>query len=178
MHKSRVIAFVVASIVSTATFSGAQSVPQGRPGSDRADRVATAGRKHGGPLRGVKLSAAEKAKVKEIRGNYRVQATALHESLKPAMQEARAARQKGDTATMRAVLERTKGDREKLRVLMDRQKADVRVALSPENQKQFDANVEQASQRRAERGKQGRHSQVRLRHGGRGFGSGNRIPNA
>ena len=74
----------------------------------------------------------------------------------PAMQEARAARQKGDTATMRAVLERTKGDRAKLRALMERQKTDVRAALSPEHQKQFDANVQQASQRRAAMAKKGR----------------------
>jgi Spy/CpxP family protein refolding chaperone len=115
-----------------------------------------AGMGRDGLLLGLKLSAAEKAKVKEIRVSYRTQAKAEHESLMPAMQEARAARQKGDTATARAVLERTKGDREKLQVLMERQKADIRAALSPENQTQFDANVQQMSKRRAEMARKGR----------------------
>ena len=123
----------------------------------------------------MKLSPAEKAKVKEVRGTYHAQTLALHESLKPAMQEARTARQKGDTATVRAVLARTKGDREKLRALMERQKGDVRAALSPANQKQFDANVQQASQRRGARARMGRGSKGQL-HRRRGMGR--RIPNA
>ena len=178
MHKSRVIALVVASIVSAASFAGAQSATPDTVASARAGRVAKAGKGPGGPLRGVKLSAAEKTKVKEIRGSYRPQAKALHESLMPAMQEARAARQKGDTATMRAVLERTKGDREKLRALMERQKTDVRAALSPEHQKLFDANVQQASQRRAAMAKKGRGNHAKLHRGGRGLGFGKRLPNA
>jgi Spy/CpxP family protein refolding chaperone len=104
----------------------------------------------------VQLSTAEKSKLKEIHAGYRTQTQSLRESLKPAMQEARVARQKGDTAAMRTVLERTKGDREKLRSLMDRQKADLRAALSPEHQKQFDANVKQASQGRGAHAKKGR----------------------
>ena len=71
MHKSRVIALVVASIVSTASFAGAQSATPGAVGSARAGRVAMAGMGRDGLLRGVKLSAAEKTKVKEIRGSYR-----------------------------------------------------------------------------------------------------------
>lgn len=178
MHKSRVIALVVASIVSTASFAGAQSATPGTVASAHAGRAAKDGKGHGGLLRGVKLSATEKVKVKEIRGSYHAQAKALHESQKPAMQEARAARQKGDTASLRAVHERTKGDREKLRALMERQRTEVRAALSPENQKQFDANVQQASQRRAAMAKNGRGDHGQLRRGGRGLGFGTRLPNA
>jgi hypothetical protein len=116
------------------------------------------GRRAGGRpglLRGMKLSEVEKARMKEIHGNYREEAKALRESLRPAMQEARAARQKGDTVTARAVRERTKGDREKLRGLTERHMTDVRAALSPEHQKQFDANVQRVRQRRAEGMKKG-----------------------
>ena len=173
MHKSRVIALVVASIVSTASFSRAQSATQGSRTSARAGRAAAPRGGQSGLLREVKLSAAEKAKVQENRGSFRTQAMALRESLKPAMQEAKAARQRGDTAAVRAVMARTKGDREALRALRERQKADLRAALSPANQKQLDANVLQASQRRAARAKQARGTQGQ-RHRKRGT----RIPNA
>ena len=172
MHKSRVIALVVASIVSTASFASAQSATQGSGASARAERAAARRGGHSGLLRGVKLSAEEKAKVKEVRGRFHTQSMALRESLKPAMQEAKAARQRGDTAAVRAVMARTKGDREALRALRERQKADLRAALSPANQKQLDANVLQASQRREARPKQGRGAQGHL-HRGRV----NRIPN-
>ena len=172
MHKSRVIALVVASIVSTASFSSAQSATQGSRASARAERAAAPRRGHSSLLRGMKLSAAEKARVKEVRGSFHTQAMALRESLKPAMQEAKAARQRGDTAAVRAVMTRTKGDRETLRALRERQKTDLRAALSPENQKQLDANLLQASQRRGARAQKGRGTQGQ-HHRGRG----NRIPN-
>jgi Spy/CpxP family protein refolding chaperone len=156
MNKYRVIAFVVASIVSTASFAGAQTAAPGTVVASRTNRVAQGRKGHAGPLHGMTLSAAEKSKLKEIRASYKTQAQSLHESLKPAMQDARVARQKGDTAAMRAVMERTKSDREKLRSLMDRQKADLRAALSPEHQKQFDANVQQASQGRGAHAKKSR----------------------
>jgi Spy/CpxP family protein refolding chaperone len=111
------------------------------------------GRGHdGGLFRDITLSSAEKAKVKEIHGKYRSETKALHESLRPAMQEARAARQKGDSAAARAVFERTKGDREKLRAVMDRERSELRSALTADHQKQFDANVQQVAQKRGEWG--------------------------
>lgn len=169
MQKSRVIALVVAAIVTTTPFVGAQSASAGAA-SARAGRAANAATGQFGLLRGITLSAAEKAKIKEVRGSYMAQVKELRESLNPAMKEAQAARQKGDSATMRAVFERTKGDREKMRALMVRQQADLRAALSPENQKLFDANVQEA--------KQNGGGQGQLRRGGRGLGVGTGGPNA
>jgi Spy/CpxP family protein refolding chaperone len=145
MRNTRLVLVVVAALASTASFAGAQAT---------TPDVAHAGkgvghRARGEMLRGVKLSDAEKSKLKEMHGRYSTETKSLRESLKPAMLEARAARQKGDTAAARAVLERTKGDREKLRAVMQRQKADFRAALTPEHQKQFDANVQQAAEKRA-----------------------------
>lgn len=161
MRNSHVAALVVAAIVATATFAGAQASTQR---ADRASRVENRAKgrgmdgrgARGGLFRDIKLSATEKSKVKEIHGKYRSEAKAMHESLKPAMTEARIARQKGDTAAARATLERTKGDRETLRALMAREKTEIRSALSAENQKQFDANVQQVVQRRADGAKQGK----------------------
>ena len=176
MNKSRAIAFVVAMIVSTATIGGAQAASPRAPGSARAGRAANAGRHQKGLLRGVQLTEPEKSALKEIHGSYRSRTQPLRESLKPAMQEARAARERGDTAAVRAAVERTKGEREQLRTLMGQQKADFRAALSPANQRQFDANVQQASQRRAAKGKRGRGGKAHGRLRGRGIGA--RTPNA
>ena len=175
MNTSRVIAFVVASIVSTATIIGAQAASSRPQGAARAGHAANGGKGQNGLLRGVKLSDTEKAKLKEIHGSYRTRTQALRESLKPAMQDARAARQKGDTASVRAVLERTSGDRATFRALMERQRTDLRAALSPEHQTQFDANVRQVNQRHAAKAKHGRASKAHGRRGGRGIGG--RIPN-
>ena len=109
MGKTRVIALVVASLVSTASFAGAQApaqqgTQQGRHAMQRGMRAGAGVER--GLFRGVKLSDAERAKIKDINSKYATQAKSLREQMKPAMQEARAARQKGDTAAARAVMTR------------------------------------------------------------------------
>jgi hypothetical protein len=93
--------------------------------------------------------------------------------MKPAMQEARALRQKGDTAGLRALWEKNKGNRDQMQALQLRQQAEIRAALSPENQKLFDANVQEQAKRRAEwarNGKGGKHGGARGEFRGRGAG--------
>ncbi|HET9683608.1 MAG TPA: Spy/CpxP family protein refolding chaperone [Gemmatimonadaceae bacterium] len=153
MGKTRVIALVVASLVSTASFAGAQAPAQqgARTGRHEMMQGMRAGaRMERGLFRGIKLSDAEKAKLKEIHGKYAEQAKSLHEQMKPAMQEARADRQKGDTAAARAVWARNKGTMDKLADLRKSELAETRSALTPENQKLFDANVQQMAKRREE----------------------------
>jgi Spy/CpxP family protein refolding chaperone len=116
-------------------------------------------------MRGVTLTDAEKARVKEIHAKYQTEGKSLWESLRPSMETVRAARQKGDTAAARAAFDRSKGDREKVRALMERERADIRGALTPEHQKQFDANAQELAKRRAEWEKNGNG-----RRGGRGVG--------
>lgn len=165
MRNTRFVMFVVASLASTVSLAGAQA---STPATARASHAGHGMEGHGrgkALLRGVTLNSAEKAKIKEIRSRYRPEEKTLHESLRPAMQEARTARQRGDTAAARVVLERTKGDRAKMRALMERESADVRSALSPEHQTQFDANVRQAAEQRASAkqrtgGKGHRHSRA------------------
>jgi Spy/CpxP family protein refolding chaperone len=159
MRKTRVLALVVASLVSTASFAGAQAPSAGAQGGRPAMGRGMEGRRggeRGGALRGLKLSDTEKAKVKEIHTKYAAEGKTLRESMKPAMQEARALRQKGDTAGLRALWDRNKSGRDQMQALQVRQQTEIRTALSPENQKLFDANVQEQAKRRAEREKSGK----------------------
>lgn len=158
MKKIRLIAFAISSLVAAAPFAGAQvasRAPSAAGAARQADRGVGRGGKKQGLLRGLKLSAAEKANVKSVHAKYSAQTKPMRESLRSAMQEARADRQKGDTAAARAVMDRTKNSREALRGVMERERSEMRSALSPANQKQFDANVQQTV---ASRGKGGRGS--------------------
>jgi Spy/CpxP family protein refolding chaperone len=97
MRKTRVLALVVASLVSTASFARAQAPAAGAQGGRHAMGRGMEGRRGGerGALRGLKLSDAEQAKVKAIHSRYAAEGKTLRESMKPAMQEARSLRQKG-----------------------------------------------------------------------------------
>ncbi len=103
--------------------------------------------------------------MKEIRGKYRTEAQSLQESLRPAMQDMRAARQKNDSVALKAAWDRSAGDRQKLQALMQRERADIRTALSVEHQAQFDANVKQLEQRRAGRTKDRKGHRARKANG-------------
>ncbi|MEO6528063.1 MAG: Spy/CpxP family protein refolding chaperone [Gemmatimonadaceae bacterium] len=151
MGKSQVIGFVVASLVSVASLAPAQaSAPNARHERHGAGRGMEGRPGRGGLFRGISLTDAEKSHVKQIHTTYRAEAKTLRESLLPAMRDARAARQKGDTAGVKAAWSRTAGDRSKLRALMDREKAEIRGALTPEHQHLFDANAKQRAERRAD----------------------------
>ena len=164
MRKTRVLALVIASLVSTASFAGAQA-STGAPGRQAMGR-GMEGHRGGerGVMRGLQLSDAEKAKVKEIRTKQIAENKSLRESMKPTMQEAKALRQKGDTAGLRVLWDKNKAGRDQMQALQVRQQAEIRTALSPENQKLFDANVQQQAARRAEWGKDGKGR----KHGPRG----------
>ena len=166
MRKNRVIGLAMAAVLSVGTLAQAQSATtqpeHQRRGMGRGDRVGP-GR---GLLRGITLSEAEKTRVQAIRTRYDAEAKSLRESLRPAMQEMRAARQKRDSVAVKAALEKSAGDRQKLQALVQRQRADIRAALTPEHQKVFDANAKQMEQRRAqwnERGKGERGGRAGLR---------------
>ena len=172
MRKNRVIGFAIAAILSVGTLAQAQSTTtqpeQQRRGMGRGDRAGQ-GR---GLLRGITLSDVEKTRVKAIHTKYDTEAKAIRESLRPAMQEMRAAQQKRDSAAVKAALEKSAGDRQKLQALVQRQRAEIRAALTPENQKTFDANAKQLEQRRAEwngrgKGERGGRAGLRGRRGAR-----------
>lgn len=178
--RTNVIGLVAVALISAASIAEAQTAAP----RDRQERQANGrgveGRRlegrpgRGGLLRGITLSEAEKAKVQAIHAKYRTEARSVHQSLRPAMENVRAARAKGDTAAARAAWSKTESQREQLRALMQRETAEIRTALTPENQRVFDANAKQLQERRAARnqdGKRGRFGPSELR-GRRGMRNG------
>jgi Spy/CpxP family protein refolding chaperone len=157
MRNSRVVGLAIAGILAVGTIAQAQSTTtQSEQHRHATRREVRGGRGRAGLLRGITLSDAEKTQMKAIRTKYRAEAKSLRESMRPAMQDLRAARQKRDSAAVKTAWERTAGDRQKLQALMQRERAEVRSALTPEHQKVFDANAKSLEQRRAEWSKNGK----------------------
>ena len=102
-------------------------------------------------FKGIQLTDAEKANVKTVQQKYASQMKALREQLKPQIQAARDARQKGDTAALKAMWQKSGAEREQIKKLLEAERNDLRAALTPEHQAQFDANVKQFEQRVAKR---------------------------
>jgi Spy/CpxP family protein refolding chaperone len=129
-----------------------------QPGSDgprreRGEDHRGPGDKFGGPrgllLKDITLSDAQKAQLKQLHESQRSAMQANHEAMKKQWDEARAARQRGDTAAARAIMERNRQAMEQART---QQLAAVRNILTPEQRIQFDKNVAELKQREAERG--------------------------
>lgn len=102
-------------------------------------------------FKGITFSDAEKSNVKNVQAKYAPQMKALREQFKPQMQAARQARQRGDTAALKAMWQNSAAQREQTKKLLESERADLRAALTPENQVKFDANVKQFEQRVAQR---------------------------
>jgi protein CpxP len=115
----------------------------------------------GGLLRGITLSDAEKANLKAVHQKYAPQMKSLREQFKPQREAMRAARQRGDTAAVRALREKNgPAEREAFKRIADAQRNDLRAALSAENRTKFDTNAAQMQKRMAKRaGKHGGHRQ-------------------
>lgn len=140
---------------------GSASVVAAQQAPNPAHRGAHAVRgKHAGPrvragralFRGITLSDAEKANLKAAHENAAKQRQALREQLKPLREAMREARQRHDTAAMRALWEKAAPQREAMKRLAETQRADIRAALTPENQAKFDANLADLQKRMAQRG--------------------------
>lgn len=109
----------------------------------------------GALMRGVNLTDAQKAQVKAIHQKYQDQFKSIREANKPAMDEARAARQRGDTAAARAAFQKGRTQFESLR---QQEMSEVRGVLTADQQKTFDANLQQAKARQGHHGKRGARS--------------------
>jgi Spy/CpxP family protein refolding chaperone len=106
-------------------------------------------------FKGITLSDAEKANLKNVRTKYASQQKALREQFKPQMEAARAARQRGDTAALKDLWQKSAGQREQAKQLMLAERNDLRTALTPANQTKFDANVAEMQKRMAARQQNG-----------------------
>ena len=117
-----------------------------------------------GLFRGIDLTQAQRDQMKTVNEKYRAQFQTIRESLKPELNAAHEARQRGDTVAARAAFERTKPARDQMQALMQQQRTELRGVLTPEQQKTFDSNVAQMKERmekrgdRAEKGRRNRGS--------------------
>jgi len=159
--RSSLFALVVAASATVAATAGAQSTaPANGQRIERSKSDSTHWKQHGrkghdreamGPgrsaLRGVKPTDAQKAQIKAIHEKYQPQFKSLREAMKPAMDEAKAARQRGDTAAVRAAFAKTASTREQAQALRAQETAEIRAILTPDQQKTFDANVAQMKSR-------------------------------
>ena len=104
-----------------------------------------------GLTRGINLTDAEKANLKAVGEKYQGQFATIRQSMRPDVEAARAARQRGDTAAARAAFARTADERAQLQALTDRMHVDARAALTAEHHAQFDTNVARMKERMAKR---------------------------
>jgi len=147
----------------TALGAVAQAQSTTVPGAGRvhADSTWKRGRANGprrngemrGAFRGLTLTDAQKTQMKAIHQKYAAQSKPLMESMRPAMTDARAARQRGDTAAARAAFARTADTRAKFEALRQQERNEVRGILTADQQKAFDANLANRKEHGRGRGK-------------------------
>ena len=148
---------------SAVVVSAQQTAPQGVH-QDHTQRPDSAHRRFGARglrgqaqlFKGIPLSDAEKANLKVVREKYASQMKATREQSKPDMQAMRDARQRGDTAALRALWQKGAAQREQTKQVMQAERNELRAALTPANQAKFDANVAAFEKKAAEHGKGGK----------------------
>lgn len=159
--------FVLSAAASTVAAAQATQPQANRPRPERAERGGRddrgdrggdrGARGEMGPgggylLKGIKLSDDQKNRLKALRQEDRGQRSGQRsgqqvdrQARRQQMQEARAAAQRGDSTKLAAL-------RNQFQAQRAQQTAAIRAILTPEQQRQFDANVAEARQRMAERG--------------------------
>lgn len=119
--------------------------PQRREHAERGGRRGPGGEL----LKGITLSPDQKAKLQEMRKTER--SNASREQFRKEMADARAARQRGDTAAAKAQM---KALHEEMQKMQEQRVASIRSILTPDQQRTFDGNLaqwkERVAQRRAE----------------------------
>ena len=173
MSKIRSMVFGLLIVAGMAGVAESQATPRDqRPrGEGRRGKDGFGGRGMRGLLRGIELTDVEKTSLQAVAQKYGGQFQTIRESMRPDVEAARAARQRGDTAAARAAFARTADERTQLASLTDRMHADARAALAPAHRAQFDANVTRMKERMANRAKGDGFGE---RRGRRGAGKRNR----
>lgn len=147
-------------IASAAAIAPAQqpTAPAGRHSVKAAWRARAKLRQHvhKAMMRGITLSDAETANIKSVRDKYAPQMQTLRTQVRTQAQNARAARQRGDTAAIRSIRANVGMQRTQAQALRQAELNDVRAALTPPNQATFDANLKRIQNRQAKQTLRGR----------------------
>lgn len=121
-----------------------------RQRGERGRKMRRAGMR--GMFRGIELTQAQREQMQAVHAKYRPQFESIRESIKPELEAARAARQRGDTAAARAAFDRTKSTRERAQALHEQERNELRALLTPEQRTTFDANAQKMKERMEKRG--------------------------
>jgi len=148
MSSVRTLALGALMIVGVAGVSAAQSTTTPPTRAQRSGEMR--GRRGGG--RGefgadLNLTEAQKAQIKTIREKYKPQNEALRTQAKPFIDAARAARQKGDTATARAEMLKARNVMQGGQTFRNQENAEIRAILTPDQQAKWDARQKQMGER-------------------------------
>lgn len=155
------------SIVGSQAVSAQQSGAEGR--RPQAGQQGERGRGQGGDrrrgpdgflLRGITLTDAQKSQLQSLQRQDSAQFAARRQQGAKASDEARAARQRGDTATVRRLMTERRAQMDQER---ERRTVAIRNLLTAEQRVAFDKNVAEAKDRQAQRGERGEG-----RRGGKG----------
>lgn len=137
MSTVRTLALGALMLVGVAGVSAAQSTATPRrPEAGTYRRGAPGGREGFG--RDLNLTDAQKAQIKAIRQKYQPQNEALRAQVKPYMDAAHAARQKGDSAAFRSNMEKAHQVMQAAS-FKTQERAEIRAILTPDQQAKFDA---------------------------------------
>jgi periplasmic protein CpxP/Spy len=146
MSSVRTLALGALMIVGVAGVSAAQSTTTPPSRAPRSGQMQ--GRRGGGEFgRDLNLTDAQKAQIKAIHQKYQPQNEALRTQAKPFMDAARAARQKGDTATARSNMVKARQVMQGGQSVRAQETAEIRAILTPEQQAKFDARQKAMSER-------------------------------
>jgi Spy/CpxP family protein refolding chaperone len=135
--------------VAAAQQSGADA-PRRDRGEGRGGHVGKLEGRGGGGflLKDITLTDAQKAQVKQLHESQKSTMKANRDAMKKQFDEARAARQRGDTTAANAIMQRNRLAMEQARA---QQTAALRNILTAEQRVQFDKNVATLKQREADR---------------------------
>jgi periplasmic protein CpxP/Spy len=145
MSSVRTLALGALMIVGVAGVSAAQSTTTPPTRAQRSEMRRGGGR--GGFGADLNLTDAQKAQIKTIRAKYQPQNEALRTQAKPFMDAARAARQKGDTATARAEMLKARNVMQGGQTFRNQENAEIRAILTPDQQAKWDANQKKMAER-------------------------------
>jgi Spy/CpxP family protein refolding chaperone len=145
MSSVRTLALGALMIVGVAGVSAAQSTTTPPTRAQRSEMRRGGGR--GGFGADLNLTDAQKAQIKTIRAKYQPQNEALRNQAKPFMDAARAARQKGDTATARAEMLKARNVMQGGQTFRNQENAEIRAILTPDQQAKWDANQKKMAER-------------------------------
>jgi protein CpxP len=146
MSSVRTLALGALMIVGVAGVSAAQSATTPPTRAQRSGEMRRGGGR-GGFGADLNLTDAQKAQIKTIRAKYQPQNEALRNQAKPFMDAARAARQKGDTATARAEMLKARNVMQGGQSYRTQENAEIRAILTPDQQAKWDASQKKMAER-------------------------------